>query len=334
MPVFLTEGFDALNNDVVPRKYSVGGGWLTTGRFGQQGWTTNTNNQNSVFGVNFPVVGNTLTAGFAFKIPSYSELGPNGFGFLKFNGAAGRQFTIGVDNAGAIRFGPGTSIAAHKSANGVVTPGSWQYWEISVFVHDTAGSVRICIDGVEKLNVTNTDTKGLTADDIINMVCDTSGSGYPTGYCFDDMYFSNDLTQLGPQKIETFRADGEISADWTPSSGANNWQMVDDWTCDDDWTFISATDAGKKAVLTLANMTDTPQSIAAVSVEIIARMDDIGPRNVEFGIDNGTDPAVTKEVALTDVYRIYSDLHLTNPFTSGPWTDTAVNALRMNIESV
>ena len=336
MSIILVEGFDALTESQVASAYPVSSTFtpaMVTGRFGGQAFSPGSGNQNGNFAVGVSSL-QSLAVGAALLLTS-AQLGGMGTGvaIVRIEGSAGRQFSIGVDNTGAIKVGTGAALSMATSASGVITADAYHYWEVAIYIHDTAGTIRVDVDGVNRINLTNVDTKGQTATVATSVVISPAGSGNG-GLRVDDFYLKDDTTLLGPQRVETIRPDGDSSVAWTPNAGSNNYSRVNEAVSDGNTTYVEASAASTLDRYTLDNLSDTPASIAAVVPVMVARMTDAGPRTVRVGVRSGSSDGWGAAQAMTAGFIPRQTVLETDPATSGAWSASAVNGLLGQVQVV
>ncbi len=162
----------------------------------------------------------TLFAGFAFSCTPGAE---GYYPFLSFRYGVNIQTCLYVASTCAIEVYDTTAGSLlGSSAVSVVTTG-YQYWEVKVYCHASAGTVEIYIDGVQVLNLSGLDTQtygsgGITHAQWFNVAA--AGSAYiddlviydDQGATFND--FVGDLAVIGHLP----EADG-ADTDWTSTEG-------------------------------------------------------------------------------------------------------------------
>lgn len=337
MAVIAMEGFDALTPPLIINAYPISSEFsasVTAGRFGGQAYIPGPTNQNGAFVFSVPTL-QTMSTGAALYFPATALAGAgSGIATIRYQAAAGRQFSVGVNSAGAVMVGNGTTLTLATSAAGVITGKAYHYWEVELFVHDTLGTVKVLIDGVAVINLTNVDTRGRAEAATVTSLSFTQAGMGVGGFRIDDAYLKDDLPALGPQRIETLRPESDVSAAWTPNSGANNYSRVSDSVSDGDTTYVTSATATTRDRYGLTNLSDTPSSIAAVAAVMIARMTDAGPRTVRVGLHSGSADSWSAAQAMTSSYVARQVVVEKDPATSAAWTPSGVNALQAQIEVV
>lgn len=196
-----------------------------------------------------------------------------------------------VDANGSIRFlrgryyftinGENGTLIAQTDA-GLVTASAWNHIEVQIYIHDTAGWIRVAINGVHRYQAENLDTK-YNSDNIVSVgqsagisgglgskrfymddyrlydfvgnsavdtdwCCTVDGSGIATNY-------------IGELQGMLQLADGDTAeADFSLSTGVSGYPLIGKATPDDS-TYIYSTTAGDLSEFTL---TDLPAEITYI----------------------------------------------------------------------
>ena len=159
-----------------------------------------------------------VTVGFAWKF-SPSLAANSNMCELRSDSAATRHGNLFATSTGALTYGRDTTALA-TSAAGAVTAGTWYYVELQVRLHDSAGSVIVKVNGVEKINSTGLDTKNAGTSTTFDQLR-LANSGTNT-VLYDDLYvttgaaatFKGDITIGGPIPDELLEPFNNTSA-WT-----------------------------------------------------------------------------------------------------------------------
>lgn len=215
---------------------------------------------------------------------------------------------------------------------------TWYHLGFEFTIHDTAGVVKMWVNGVaETLTfVTGTETTQ-----------DTRNAGNASANIFafkttanthdyDDLYLldGTDGTAaqgaannafLGDCRVEAIRPSGTgNSAQFTPSAGSN-FENVDDTTADGDSTYNASSTSGHIDSFAMANLAMSSGSVYGVQTNLWARKDDAGSVSIQphFRI-NSTNYARTS-VSLGDTYLDYHVIEGKDPDTGSVWTLSGVN---------
>jgi hypothetical protein len=236
----------------------------------------------------------------------------------------------------------GTLIA--QSDPDLVVAGAQQHIEIQVYLHDTLGWVRVAVNGTHVYEATGLDTKydssdcysighGNTGtpgadwylDDVFyydfvgdsavdtDFVPATDGSGVATNY-------------IGELQVIYCPMDGDTAeADWVPSTGTDEYAMIDE-VDPNDADYVSSTTAGD---LSEYDITDLPEDITYIrGVQLIGRMSksDAGTALTQFGMKSvaATEDATERPITVEPTY--WWDFMNVDPDSSARWTRESLNA--------
>jgi len=155
----------------------------------------------------------------------------------------------------------------------------WHYIEFNAKCHPSAGSYQLIVDGVTALSDTGLDSQVFPdAGHFIEgryegMEWGNQDDTDPD-YQFDDMYITLDDASglndgvLGPRVVEaiTPNADGDTT-DWTPSTGTDNYALVDENPPNDDTDYNEAADSSN--VTDLYQYTSLSTIVGAVNAVMI-----------------------------------------------------------------
>lgn len=279
-----------------------------------------------------PQFGNHATwiVGMAVR---FSALPASPARFLAFRDAdLEDQIELSVQSDGSLRLARGLGgIQIGVSAAAVVTFGVWYWIELKATI-DNAGSFNVRVNEVSvasdsadtqsnsnawanKFQLGNQDNSGIDIDIDDVVILDGSGSA------------NNDFP--GDCTVHVLRPSGAgISAEWTPSAGAN-YAAVDDETPDGDTTRVSAS-ATERDTYAMGNLPGGVSSVVGVMAAFVGK-EDGGDASVAPALrDGGVDYTGTGQ-ALTTGYAGYFQAYDARPGGSA-WSVAAVNALEAGVE--
>lgn len=249
------------------------------------------------------------------------------------------QFWLGITPTGQVVVGR-TDLSATIIATSVATPFTgtniWRYLELELVIDNTAGEVRVWVDGVQVINVSSVDTQGQagsTADGIKFFGIGATGGGVSR---IDDMYICTTATEhKGDCRIETLAPTADTAdKDWGRSTGSDNYALVDEAQGDADTTYVTSSTVGNLDKYTMGNLSSAPAAIHAVQTVFTARKDDAATREVRSILDSSGTVANGATRNIGSAYSTYYDLYATDPNGGGAWSETRVNALLAGIETV
>ena len=149
--------------------------------------------------------------------------------------------------------------------------------------------------------------------------------GYDREAAFDDLTICDGTgtshnTYLGDMRVDTVvpKANG-TTTDFTPASGTQNWENLDDIPPDDDTTTNTSTTLGARDSFLMADLPALNSPISGVQLTVSARKDDAGTRQVGiFARVGGTDYDGTTAAPGT-AFQMIRHVWAQNPETATDW---------------
>ncbi len=202
----------------------------------------------------------------------------------------------------------------------------WYYIEWKVYIHPTAGTSEIRINGqtVQTLTGLDTDT-GYLASKVKLYSFGNDGS-------FDDLYICdgsgtefNDF--LGPQQIQTIRPTSDDTANWDASDVVSHYELINENPTDGDASYLYSDTLGTQDLFGYSDV--SLDTINAVRVVTTARIDGSAWNLVQV-CDTGTE--ATEHVAISSTsYGVSEWIMLSDPDGSS-WTTTTLNAAKFGFK--
>lgn len=337
MNILMTEGFDMYNGSgtntglqALWTNISTSGTFFGTngGRFGGQSMAL----QNGAIGSQtaaayriFNPSGNTTTMSFGFAFMTTNLI--TGRCLEIANLSVGSQCGVGTTATGQVRFysGAGGTVLA-TSAAGLLVTSTWAYIEVELTLNASTGSFAVYVNGVLACSGTgNTFAAGGAGGGLILGVRENVNLNVPNN--FDDIYITDTATRLGESKIETLRATGDSSVQWTPNSGSNNFSRINETLVDGDTSYNQTATLGARDLYTNGGLSTTPANIWSVTVVGFEEKTDATTRAILHSVQsNGTDSDGTAFNQAAN-YGRYDRIIQNDPHTSAAWTASGVNNL-------
>ena len=337
MALLFFDGFDYANNAAVGTLggWSYSGEWYldtSLGRFGTKGIrNTGMYGQHMTRVLSSPV--STIIVGFA--INPYT---PQNTHIMTLGNSSNFQLGLFKTNPGGALYVMRTDGTVLASSSAILVPGTWNYVEMKVTIHDTAGAVEVRVNGISVMSASGIDTKH-EGSSVIEYVRWGNAITSSCDFNFDDVYIcdtsgtvNNDF--LGDVKVVRLKpsAAGDLTQ-FTPLSG-ENYTNVDEATDDGDTTYVSTATAGHVDLYHVENLAATPLAIYGVKPLSVIRKDDAGSLTARNIVKSGTTTATGITVAPGTSYAQFSDIIQVDPNTSSAWTKSAVDSLQIGIERV
>jgi len=262
-----------------------------------------------------------------------------------FDGAT-EQCSLRLSEAGVLDVVRGASTAVTggvaASAFPLQTDAHYVEWKVTISDSISSNSCVVRVDGVEFINVDAGQSLRVSANNQGTGIQFGAAVNNATRRVFDDLYIcdgsgSKNNNFLGDIRIDVIRPNGVGTyTDGTPSTGSDNWAMVDE-------TLLSTTDYVSLAYSASPNLKDSyafadlpalgGSLVLGVQVNAAAATSDSGAtRDVAVFTksasteDTGTSKTVA--TALNSVRELMED----DPNTSTAWTQSGVNAAEFGVK--
>jgi hypothetical protein len=276
-----------------------------------------------------PSTYSTLIVGFAFDMTTSPT---STVDFFVIRTAAGAnilrlQIVNGTPNLVKVLNSGGTVIAT-STVN--VVAGTWYYFEIKLVINGASGSVTTQLNGAADIATTTGNFGSTNAGQVgpvgaFNMnvddlyVCDTTGSARNTF--------------LGDIRVATSMANADgAHSQWTPDSGSAHFSRINEAQADGDTSYVSDVTPGDIDTYVFDDV-DPSATVLGVQVNLHARKDDAGIRQIAPVIrESGTDHVGTT-VTLGSTYSFTRELHDQDP-TGSDWTASSVNAAEFGVKEI
>lgn len=229
----------------------------------------------------------------------------------------------------------GTTLA---TITGGYVSGQWHYLECRVKLHATLGTVRIRIDGVEKVNLTGQNTKNGGTKTVFDcfMMGTLSGSGR---WEIDDLVFmstagtkNNDF--IGDAAIETLfpNNNGDVTNGvGSDGNSTDNYLLIDD-TTPSFTDYVNLAAVGDKDLYQIQNPTRRSGVVHGVEVSAYMVNTDSGARGAGTIVKSGATTTSPADKALGTAAILDRKVMDLNPDTSAPWDISSVDALQVGFQ--
>ena len=222
------------------------------------------------------------------------------------------------------------SSAAYSTLN-------WHYFELKATIHQTTGDWELrhnnSVD-VSDAGPVNTADSGAANWDTI----DINNTASDANMRLDDIYVldgsgTDNIDFRGDSVIEGRLPTGDtVTIDWTPSSGIDHWDLLDDTN---DATFVSSSVATDVDLLTFDSLSFITGTIYGVMAMMQVGLDVTGTRTVRHkclsGATTGNGASqVVGTTGFTSLYEIWEQ----DPNTAAAWTLANLNAADFGYELV
>lgn len=296
---------------------------------GQYSWTGATALRTPSLGVD-----NTWTVGLGWK-PSVAT---DGFRIRFLRGGSEQCRLESVVNGSQVQFRLMRGAVEIATTAASYAADIWHYIELKVLILDGTGTYELRVNEVSQMSDTGVDLVELASTGADQIEIDPDNGLLDDIYICDGVGAGPDNTFLGDVACVAVlpNADGATN-DWTPSTGATNYERVDDPVDGDDGESVSTGTAGHIDLYGFANLPATGiGQIFGVSVVTKARLDAIGsetcrPKFRSFGgvVADGDDFVVASTGTLE-----YPVVLPENPATAAGWVQSDIDDGQFGIEKV
>jgi len=229
----------------------------------------------------------------------------------------------------------GSTLLGTTSGKTVVN-GVWHCLEVKLYIHDTAGTVEIRLDGTVIMNLTSQDTlEGSNAYcRFVRQSCVRTDET-----CYFDLFYMCDTGGSAPQndflgdcRCEIIRPDSAgAQSDFTPSAG-NNYENVDEAYPDDDTTYNEDNTLNNQDSYNLDSLSALGTTIFGAKPHITARKTDAAVVGIKILTESGGTFYKSDEVNLSTSYETFGKIYQDNPADSLAWAEADLNGAEVGIE--
>lgn len=218
---------------------------------------------------------------------------------------------------------------------------TWYYIEFKATIDSSTGSYEVRLNGTNILSDSGVNTQA-TANASANQVFvgGNPGAPVPVYQQVDDLYVvntdgsaNNDF--LGECRIFTNMPTGDSGTNkqWSRSTGTNNYPLVDEANQNGDTDYVYDSTVGDIDTYTFGAISPTG-GIAAVAVNLCARKDDAGTRQIAEETRQSSTEYTGTTKTLTSSYTFYQNIREVDPATALAWTGSGVNAAEMGVKVI
>lgn len=334
MALLFCDGFDHVDDNYELLKWDGQGSIAYEAAVGRtSGWGMRISFSNGFLNKQLPSSHQTLILGTAF----YSaDLTPVSYYSIRFKDTTTDQVQFKFQTDGSIEAFRGTT-SIGSTATGVISAATWCYLEFKVKIDNTTGTVDVRKNGVSVLSLSGKDTQVSGNASCNNFTIANSGANADTR--FDDLYLCNDAGTknndfLGDVTITTLypTSDGN-SSDFTPSTGSDNYAMVDEAQLAGTTDYNESTSASNKDLYGVTTFSGSG-SIKGVQVCNAVLNPDTGSLTVRALVRSGVTPADNEGASHTLSQTMTGNLEIweQEPEDAVDWTAAKINAAEFGVK--
>jgi hypothetical protein len=211
--------------------------------------------------------------------------------------------------------------------------GEWHLVELYVSISNT-GAIQSKIDGVADIDYSG-DTQPGAGTTIAKVEFRQMG-----GPAHNPYFYVDDITIATGDWIGDVRYDAALvpTADtavkgWTPSTGADNYALLDELP-PSDTDYVSSGSAGAKDLYEMSNWTpvDSSYTVEFLVDWIRARKGTAADQQIRSVVKSGSTESSGGSIPLSVTYRYYQRILATDPDTSAVWDTDGIDPLQAGQE--
>lgn len=235
----------------------------------------------------------------------------------------------GVTVAFALSLGTTVTLLLSLPA-GSITVGPWYALGVAVKISDTAGYVKIYLNGEEFTTATNIDTKNNSALaqwslPIVGKGTDSTFSWEIENWFVFDGSGSTCNAYPGDLIAECLRPNGVgDDSDWTPNAGVN-YDRVDDLSPDGDTTIVQSSTVNNQDTYTHSHLTRINTGISFAQLVHVARKTSGATRAITQVLKSGATTDTSADRYLDSTYGFRTNGYEVDPDTSTTWDVAGIN---------
>lgn len=222
-----------------------------------------------------------------------------------------------------------------ESAPLTVGAGAWQH--VEWFMDTATGDYEIRVEGVQVLAGNDASHH---SDSMGIFVCvpmwDCTASDSQSRYIKDLILWddngsvNNDF--LGPVTIYSLPVDGDISSGWTPSSGTEDWSLLNELTPNDAGYIDADATLPAPSIMTFRDLPADVVGVRALQMMSRVQKTDGGDATVQLGLTSNGDTDTGADHAPGTSYTYAWDVSELDPDTASLWSPLGVNAAYLQID--
>lgn len=206
----------------------------------------------------------------------------------------------------------------------------------SVVIGDTGG-IRTWVDGLADI-VYDGDTKPSAATNIAYVYlyhyARTAGGFWGRAY-WDDLVIGSgsDLLQAPDCRFELLVPNSDVESDWTPSTGSDNYALVDE-APPSDADYVSTETDGDRDLYGVSDWDGTSKTPLFLVQWLRAKKEASTTDKMTQILKSGAVESETADLTLSTSFAYLQRILAIDPATSAPWDETGINAISIGQAAV
>lgn len=285
--------------------------------------------------------GDTLITGFAVKFRDFD----NDNWIVDFRHPTGDGATVGYNQLTLkTNTSSGNNISVYRggtllaSSSGLALEvDTWYYMEMKIKCNETIGTANVSVDGIPVISFSG-DTQHRSISDRYSRVmfhCDKTEHMFYDDWYVCDGSGSKNNDFLGDCVVATIDVTSDVSGNWTPSTGADMYAVIDEATQGAD--YISDETSGNQALFETSNLTGNAAvgTVRGVMITCESQQFDNSKKYAKLITQNGSGGSIqdTGNFAPGNEVNPFANTHVMELNPDGDdWSTSFVNDLRIGVE--
>jgi hypothetical protein len=268
----------------------------------------------------------TWIVGFAVYIPSEIDYTSS---FVRVRKLTSNQCWLGITPNGQLYFSAGTYLWASRN----LKLNTWYYLEFKVYIHASAGTVDVHVNGQSEISLTGLDTQALSGDAIADNI--QFNLNHSVGLLYDDIYICDGTAGvnsfLGPSKVESLRPDTDDTVAWTPSTGVDNYALLAE-QAPTITTYVEGDTITESDLYAYEALSVITGDIAGIQLNTGVALDAAGARQLDDRVYSGTTNSNGAGVSVVDTAgEIITRIIEQDPDTAANWIVAGIDGIKAGV---
>lgn len=207
----------------------------------------------------------------------------------------------------------------------LVTAGyTWTHVQFTVTIDGTSGIFQTKIDGIDDIDYSG-DTQPDTSTEIayVRIGYNYVGNAGTAPATDDFTYGTGDLP--GDVRFDVLYPTADNSVEWTPSTGSDNYALVDEIPPDTDDYVTTSGSAVATDKYDMSDWVGTAKTPIFIAQWMQAMKDTAGYGGVELYVESGGQESTSGSFNVATSWQYYQNIIMVDPDTSGSWTESAID---------
>lgn len=251
---------------------------------------------------------------------------------ITFRDASNNQYlSLRIETTGRMSiYGDG---GTHTTPNPVVSANGWYHVEVKYNVSGV-GHIEVRIEGVTVIDADLAYAGHGQTYQLSTYYTGTNQTG-PNMYIKDYVIWNGAGTHnndfLGSVLVVNLKPTSDVALNWTPSTGANGYSILDNVPPDDAQYLTAPNPPPSPYVCGMSDLPPEVTSVKGIMTFVRAAKTDGGDASLQVGVISAAVTALGANRPITVAQTYWRDVFEVDPATTASWLPAAVNAASMQM---